>query len=297
MPPERKPVDALAVAMMVLLCMSWGFQQIAIKFAAAGVSPIMQAGLRSIAATVLLFAWAQLRRIPLFGRDGTLAGGIAAGVLFAGEFVFIYAGLAYTAASRMVVFIYLAPCLTALGLQWFVPGERLNASQWTGVALAFLGVALAFADGFSTAQGSTLVGDAFGVIAAVLWAATTVLVRSTRLTSASAAKTLFYQLAVSALALPLVSLAVGESGVTALTPIVVASLVYQSVVVAFASYLVWFWLLTRYLAGRLAVFSFLSPLFGVAFGVMFLSEPLSAGFIGAALLVGAGIVLVNRPAN
>ena len=291
----RKPVDALAVAMMVLLCMSWGFQQITIKVAAAGVSPIMQAGLRSIIATLLLLVWAQARRIPLFGRDGTLAGGLAAGVLFAGEFVFIYAGLAYTTASRMVVFVYLAPCLTALGLQWFVPGERLNAGQWTGVALAFLGLALAFADGFSTAAGATLLGDVFGAIAALLWAATTVLVRSTRLTSASAAKTLFYQLAVSAALLPLVSVLVGEAGVSALTPKVVASLVYQGVIVAFASYLAWFWLLTRYLAGRLSVFSFLTPLFGVAFGVIFLSERLSATFIGAALLVGAGIVLVNRP--
>jgi len=292
---ERKPADALAVSMMVVLCMCWGFQQITIKVAAAGVSPIMQAGLRSIIATVLLLAWAQLRRVPLFGRDGTLAGGVAAGALFAAEFVFIYAGLAYTTASRMVVFIYLAPCLTALGLQWFVPGERLNAGQWTGVALAFLGVALAFADGFSTAAGLTLIGDAFGVIGAALWAATTVLIRSTRLTSASASKTLFYQLGISALVLPLASIAAGESGVSALTPMVAACLIYQGLIVAFASYLAWFWLLTRYLAGRLAVFSFLTPLFGVAFGVIFLAEPLSAAFIGAALLVGAGIVLVNRP--
>ncbi len=292
---ERKPADALAVSMMVVLCMCWGFQQITIKIAAAGVSPIMQAGLRSIIATALLLVWAQLRRIPLSGRDGTLGSGLAAGALFAGEFVFIYAGLAYTAASRMVVFVYLAPCLTALGLQWFVPGERLNASQWTGVVLAFVGVALAFADGFSAAAGSTLIGDAFGVIAAALWAATTVLIRSTRLTSASATKTLFYQLGFSALVLPLASIVAGEPGVIALTPKVVASLAYQAVIVAFASYLAWFWLLTRYLAGRLAVFSFLTPLFGVAFGVMFLSEPLSPTFLGAALLVGAGIVLVNRP--
>ena len=297
MSSERKPADALAVSMMVVLCMCWGFNQVAIKIAAAGISPIMQAGLRSIIATALLLAWAQARRIPLFGRDGTLGGGIAAGLLFAGEFVFIYAGLGYTAASRMVVFLYLAPCLTALGLQWFVPGERLNAGQWAGVMLAFLGVALAFADGFRAAAGSTLIGDAFGVIAAALWAATTVLIRSTRLTSASATKTLFYQLAVSALLLPFASMVAGEPGVIALTPTVVASLAYQAVIVAFASYLAWFWLLTRYLAGRLAVFSFLSPLFGVAFGVIFLSEPLSAAFVGAALLVGAGIVLVNRPAK
>jgi len=297
MPGERKPADLLAVSLMVMLCMSWGFQQVTIKTAAAGISPIMQAGLRSIVATLLLLAWAQLRGIRLVGRDGTFASGIAAGALFAGEFLFIYAGLAYTTASRMVVFIYLAPCFTALGLQWLVPGERLNARQWTGIALAFLGVVLAFADGFGAATGSTLIGDVFGVIAAALWSATTVLIRSTRLNSTSAGKTLFYQLVVSALALPLASLIAGEPGVFALTPKVVASLVYQAVIVAFASYLIWFWLLTRYLAGRLAVFSFLTPLFGVAFGVIILSEPLSAAFLGAALLVGAGIVLVNMPSK
>ena len=121
------------------------------------------------------------------------------------------------------------------------------------------------------------------------------MIRATRLTSVSATKTLFYQLGFSALLLPLASLIAGEPGIIALTPKVVASLAYQSVIVAFASYLAWFWLLTRYLAGRLAVFSFLTPLFGVAFGVVLLGEPLNAAFVGAALLVGAGIVLVNRP--
>jgi len=255
----------------------------------------MQAGLRSIIAAAVLLVWVRLRRIPLFASDGTLVVGMLAGALFAGEFVFIYAGLVHTTASRMVVFVYLAPCLTALGLQWFVPGERLNLSQWAGIVLAFLGVALAFADGFSTAEGSTLIGDVFGVTAAVLWAAVTVLIRATRLTSVSATKTLFYQLGFSALALPLASLLAGEPGIITLTPEVVVSVAYQGVIVAFASYLAWFWLLTRYLAGRLAVFSFLTPLFGVAFGAFFLAESLSAVFLAAALLVGAGIVLVNRP--
>jgi len=66
----------------------------------------MQAAIRSILAGVLLLAWAQVRGIALFQRDGTLLAGIGAGLLFAGEFVFIYAGLEHTNASRMVVFIY-----------------------------------------------------------------------------------------------------------------------------------------------------------------------------------------------
>jgi len=196
----------------------------------------------------------------------------------------------------MIVFIYLAPCLTALGVHLFVPGERLALPQWLGVGLAFAGMAAAFAEGFASASGETALGDLFGIVAAVLWAATTVLIRSTRLSAASAEKTLFYQLGVSAIILPLASAALGESGVTALTPLVMVCLAYQAVVVAFASYLAWFWLLTRYLAGRLAVFSFLTPLFGVLFGVFLLAEQVTAVFALAAILVGAGIALVNRKA-
>ena len=109
----------------------------------------------------------------------------------------------------------------------------------------------------------------------------------------SATKTLFYQLAVSTLVLPVCSLLLGETGVTAVTPLVLASLAYQGIIVAFGSYLVWFSLLTRYLAARLSVLSFLTPLFGMASGVVFLSEPLSAHFAAAALLIATGIALVN----
>jgi drug/metabolite transporter (DMT)-like permease len=291
----RRPVDATGAALMTLLCLLWGFTYVFSKLAAADISLVLQGGLRSVIAALLLLVWARARGIPIFSRDGTLGAGLAAGALFAAEFLFIFAGLAHTGASRMVVFIYLAPCFTALGLQWLVPGERLHGRQWVGIALAFVGMAAAFADGFASERVS-LLGDAFGVVAAALWAATTVIVRSTRLNNASAAKTLFYQLAVAAVTLPAASLLLGEPGVVALTPIALVSLFYQGAVISFASYLIWFWLLTRYLAARLSVFTFLSPLFGVTASVAVLSEPLRPAFVAAVALVGAGIYLVNRPA-
>ncbi len=289
---DRRPLDANAYALLVLLTALWGFQQVTIKVIAADVSYVMQGAIRSVLATALLVAWARLRGTALFERDGTLAAGCVAGLLFGAEFVFIYAGLEYTNASRMVVFIYLTPPLTALGLHFFVPGERLRAIQWSGVALAFAGLALAFSDGF-LAGSRTLVGDACGAIAALLWAATTVVIRATRLARATAAKVLFYQIGFSAVVLLLASRLLGEPGIVSLTPLALASLAYQGVIVAFASYLAWFWLLRRYLAAPLSVFTFLTPMFGVLFGVLLLSEPLGGRFAAAALLVGAGIVLVN----
>ncbi len=290
---DRRSLDPLAYGTMLVCTMLWGLQQVAIKLALPAVTPLAQASIRSALATLLLLAWASHRRIPLFGRDGTLVAGLAAGVAFGVEFVFIYSGLAHTTASRLVVFVYLAPILTALGLAWTVPGERLAPLQWVGVVLAFAGLFVAFADGFSAAGRSTLRGDLYGVIAAALWAATTVLIRSSSLARVVAEKTLLYQLAVSALLLPLIAWLVGEAGVMRVDALVIGSLLFQGIVVAFASYLAWFWLLTRYFAARLAVFSFLAPLFGVLFGVLLLGERLSASFAVAALLVGAGIGLVN----
>lgn len=286
---DRKPLDVTAYSMMVLLTALWGFQQVTIKLIAGDVSLVAQAAIRSIIATALVLAWARLRGIPLFERDGTLKAGLLAGFLFAVEFAFIYGGLAYTNASRMVVFIYLTPVLTALGLHFVVPSERLHPGQWLGVLVAFGGVTLAF---FNSGP-NTLLGDLCGIAAAFLWSATTVLIRATRLAQASATKTLFYQLGVSAVLLPIFSVLFKEPGITELTPLALVSLAYQGVVVAFLSYLAWFWLLGRYLATRLSVFSFLAPMFGVLFGVTFLSEPVGPQFAVAAGLVGVGIVLVN----
>ncbi len=290
---ERKALDPAAIAVMVALTALWGFQQVTIKVIAADVSLVMEGAIRSLAATLLLVAWSRLRGVRLFQRDGTLPAGLFAGVLFGIEFVFIYAGLAYTNASRMAVFIYLTPPLTALGLHFLVRSERLAPLQWAGVGLAFAGILLAFLEGFLSGR-ATWVGDLCGVAAAFLWAATTIVIRTTRLSGVAAEKTAFYQLAISAPILLGASLfLLHEPGVVRLTPLALASLAYQSVLVAFASYLAWFWLLTRYLAARLSVLSFLTPLFGVAFGVALLSEPLRGRFLVAALLVGAGIVLVN----
>ena len=291
---ERVAPGPGAFALMVLLCAIWGFQQIAIKAAAAEIPPILQAALRSLGAAVLVLAWARWRGMALLQQDGSLRPGLLAGLLFAFEFVCIFVGIDHTTVSRMVVFLYTAPCFTVLGLHFFVPGERMGSRQSAGVVLAFVGLVAAFAD---RAGGGTLLGDALGLLAALFWAATTVVIRATGLARVSATKVLLYQLAISAAVMFPLSVLVGERAVTGLSSATLWSLAYQAVIVAFASYLAWFWLLTRYLAGRLLVFSFLTPLFGVGFGMLLMGDRPSLPFFLAALLVVGGIVLVNLPAR
>lgn len=295
LPEARADLDQRAAATMVLLCACWGLNQVAVKVANAGISPILQAGMRSIGAALLVLLWARLRGVRLGARDGTLGSGVMVGLLFALEFVLLYYGLAFTNASRGVIFLYTAPFFVAAGAHYFVPGDRLTRPKLLGLLAAFAGIALAFGHSLALPAHGELVGDLMCLGAAALWAATIIVIKTSPLIRVSAEKTLLYQLGVSAAVLPLGSALLGEPGIIAPTPIVLAALAYQTIVVAFASYVAWFWLITRYPASRLSAFSFLTPVFGVGFGGILLGEPIGPALIAAVALIAGGIWLVNRP--
>jgi drug/metabolite transporter (DMT)-like permease len=295
-PTARQPVDGFAAATMLLLCATWGGQQVAIKLAAPDVAPILQVTLRNGLSALLLFALVAWRGPRFSFRDRTLRPGLLAGALFAAEFLFIAEGLRNTLASHMAVFLYTAPIFTALGLHLRLPAEGLRRHQWLGVGVAFAGIALAFL-GSSAGGGQVtpqvLWGDLCGILAGAAWGSTTVVIRGSALSEAPPAQTLLYQLVGGFVLLLPVALWPGQASRFALTRVAWAALLYQGVVVSFASYLTWFWLLRRYLATRLAVFSFLTPIFGVTFGVLVLGEPLTPAFAGGAGLVLCGITIVS----
>lgn len=293
---SRKPLDSLAVTAMLTLCVLWGLQQVAVKIAVPYMGPVMQLGVRSAVAAVLVLMLILLRGERLSLRDGTLLPGMGAGVLFALEFLFVALGLQYTTASHMSVFLYTAPIFTVLGLHWFVPGERLGPMQWAGSFAAFAGIAVAFSNGFTEQARDwhdVLLGDALGVLGGVFWAATTLLIRRSALSEAPPATTLFYQLGGCGVILLAIAALNGQASGATMNGVVWSSLFFQAVIIAFASFLLWFWMLRRYLASRLTVFSFLTPLFGVGFGVLILDDPLDARFVAGAALVMLGVVMVN----
>ena len=296
-PPIRKPhLDTLAISLLVLCCAFWGFQQILIKSTVDEVPPLWQASLRMGGATVLLLLWSRWRGVPLFARDGTLKAGLLAGLLFAGEFCFIYLGLQHTSASRLTVFLYTSPFVVALLLPRVVPSETLKRMQWIGLTIAFAAVAIAFSEGFlhrSPVVGQWK-GDAMGLAAGILWGLTTLTIRATTLSNASAEKTLFYQVGVTALVAPVLSLALGETWSLDYSAQAWGSLGLQTTVGAFASYLTWMWMLRHYPATQMSSFTFLTPVFALVFGVMLLGEILTLQLTLALVGVAVGIVLVNR---
>lgn len=301
---ERKTsLDSLAVAMLLLCCLFWGFQQVLVKATIPELAPIFQAAVRFAGAVALLMLWSRWRGVDLFSADGSLKAGLLAGSLFAIEFGFLYTGLRYTSASRLTLLLYTAPFWVAVLVPLFVKSERLGAFQWAGLALAFGGVLLAFMDNFSAgsqAQSARAglenqgLGDLLALGGGLCWGLTTVIIRSSSLARVSAEKLLFYQVGVSALTLPFLSLALGETWSWQWSPFAITSLVLQTAVGAFASFLAWMWLLGRYPATRISVFVFLTPVFALLFGALWLQEPVTLNLAAALVMVTLGIVAVGR---
>jgi drug/metabolite transporter (DMT)-like permease len=292
--PAGLPLSPGAIALMLLLCLSWGFNQIAVKLVLPDIPPMLQATIRSTGALLVLFVIAQFRGVKMFERDGTLRAGLLAGVIFGVEFVLIYRGLYLTSASRAVVFLYTTPFFVALGSYLFL-GERLRASQWGGLALCFAGVALAIGVPQADVDANVLLGDLMIVAGGALWAATTLIVKATSLLKAPAEKGLSYQVAIS---IPILGFAAWISGETIARvpgPLALSLMAYQAFWVVGLTFLLWFALIKTYSASKLSAFTFITPLFGVVASYFIMHDTLSLAFGAAALLVISGLYLVNRP--
>jgi drug/metabolite transporter (DMT)-like permease len=290
---RKAHLDGLAVGILLACCMFWGLQQVLVKSIMHEVAPLFQASLRCMGACVLLLIWCRVRGIRLFERDGSWWPGLLAGALFAAEFACIYLGLRYTSASRLTVFLYTSPFWVAALVPLFVKSERLRTLQWLGMACAFVAVAFAMREGLGAGNNSAL-GDLLGLAAGALWGLTTVSIRANNLTRISPEKLLFYQIAATALAVPWLSVALGETWSFQWSAVAWGSMLAQTVIGAFASYLAWMWMLGRYPATKISVFVFLTPLFALLFGTLLLGESATPTLLMALGLVAVGIVLVNK---
>ncbi|WDP93006.1 MAG: DMT family transporter [Desulfobacter sp.] len=294
MMPENKQIDIKGVVLLIILCASWGVNQVAIKIGVTQIPPVFQAALRSAGSGLLVMLWMKFKNQPIFARDGTLPWGIIIGTLFAGEFILIYWGLEFTNASRSGIFLNTSPFVVALGAHLFVTSEKLRRSQVLGMLIAFCGIMIAFHESLKMPSREMLLGDAMILGAALLWGTVTVTIKASPLSRIPPGKTLLYQLGISAPILFAASAALGETVGLNWRPEVTACLAYQILWVAFITYIAWFWLIREYPVSKIAPFTFLTPLFGVAAGAVVLGEPLTAALIFALILVGTGIYLVNR---
>ncbi|TCT12782.1 drug/metabolite transporter (DMT)-like permease [Tepidamorphus gemmatus] len=291
---SRDRLDILATSVLLLLCLTWGLNYALTKFVNLGLQPVFHTGLRSALAGAAILAWCAMRKVRLFERDGSLVPGIVAGTLFGVEFALIALGLDYTSASRSVVFVYTMPFVVAIGAHFLVPGERITPVSLGGLFLAFLGVLAVFSDKLSLPGPNAYFGDFLSILAAVLWGAVTILIKTTSLRRISAEKVLLYQLGVSAVVLLAIAPLFGPI-LRDVSAVVIGAFAFQVVVVATVTFLIWFWMIQVYPANRLTAFTFLTPVFGVLFGGLLLGEAIGWRLVAGLALVTFGIYLVNRP--
>ncbi|MGJ5130725.1 MULTISPECIES: DMT family transporter [unclassified Bradyrhizobium] len=289
-----RPLGLGAIAVILVLCLSWAFNQIAVKLALPEIPPLLQATFRSLGALPVLLVFARVRGVKMFERDGTLGLGLVAGLLFGLEFVLIYQGLLLTSASRAIVFLYTAPFFVALGSFRFL-GERMGPAQWGGLALSFTGVALAIGIPQADVDGRVLLGDLLVVGGGLLWGVTTVFVKGTRLRFIAPERALGYQVAVSVPIMAVAALIAGERLTQVPSPFVIGLMAYQSIWVVGTTFTIWFALIKAYSASKLSAFTFITPLFGVVASYFILHDALTLAFGLAAVLVIVGLFLVNRP--
>jgi len=257
------------------------------------------AGLRSLVASACLFVWMKAKGVPLFPSRGIVIHGIVVGLFFGIEFALIYVGLQYTMASRVYVLVYTAPFFVAFGAHWFLKGDRLNHYKVTGLILAFTGVVALFMKDLGALSLSALPGDLMALVAGALWGATTLYIKKYLSHRTVPLQTLFYQVFFSAPLLVLMSLVLENPVISKISFVAGFSIFYQSIIVAFLSYLAWFSLIHRYPVSLLHAFSFFTPVLGVFLsGALILHEPISSNLVIALTLVSVGMIFVNyRPGS
>lgn len=284
-------MDLAGAAGLTIFATALAFNQVVIKLSNAGIGPVFGAGLRSGLALGVLALWCWLTGRRPGGLRATLWSGLALGGLFSLEFIFLFSALDLTTVSRASIAFYSMPVWLAGIAHFTLPGERLSARRLLGLALAVAGVVWALADPQSRSAGD-LTGDLLALCAALSWAGIALVLRLTRVSEISPEGQLLWQLGVSAVVLTAFGALLGPLW---RSPDVLAlSALAYGVLVASLGFLFWLRIMTIYPASDVASFSFLSPVLAVGFGWLVFDEPVSLRFIGALMLVAAGIVLINR---
>lgn len=293
---RKSRMDAFGALSLTAFSAFLAFNQIIIKLVNEGLQPVFFAGVRSLLAIFCLWGWLVWRGRPPRLERRYLGVGLIVGAAFAAEFLFLFMALDLTTVTRTSIILYSMPLWLAFAAHFVLPGERTGPVKALGLALAFAGVVWAILDRSGGQGQASLAGDMCALAAAWCWAAIALLARGSRLAEMRADMQLFWQVLVSA---PLLLLAAPFFGplIRDLQPIHIAGLVFQAVAVVSAGFMFWLWILSVYPAASVASFSFLTPIFGVGLGWLLLGEHAGPAILGAAALVAAGILLINRPAR
>lgn len=277
------------VLLATLVAACWGFNFVPIHWALEDLPPLLTAALRFVLAAVPAVFF--VRRPPVPARWLMLVGvplGVGQfGLLFIGMRMGMPAGLASVVLQVQAVF-------TAL-FAGLLLRERLNVRQVAGMAVAFGGVALL---GVAQAEGGSPVG-AFLVclVGAASWGLANVAMRRMNQHATGSVDAFGFMVWTSLVPpLPLLALSLifeGPGAVPAaardLTPTGAASMAFIAYASTLFGFGVWGWLMRRYEASTVAMYSLLVPPFGLLSAALLLDERVTPVRLAGAGLIIAGV--------
>lgn len=289
---RKDRLDAFGGAALLGVTALLAFNQILIKLVNTGLQPVFFAGLRSALAVLFVWAWLVWKRRPPRLARASLGPGLLIGAVFAAEFLFLFLALDLTTVGRASIIMYSMPVWFAI-LAHFGLGERITPVKAAGLALAFAGCATAILSRPASGEAS-LIGDLCALGASWGWALTAYVARRPVMRAEGPEMQLFWMVLVSAPLLLLLAPLFGPL-LRELTWVHLAGLLFQSSVVVAGGFITWLWLMSVYPSATVASFSFLTPILALAMGALIFGESITWAILLASALVGAGIVLINRP--
>ena len=290
--PNEQP-NAKMIAFALSLAVLWGGNSVSIKIALQGVPPLALAGFRFLLALIAVTAWCISQRVTIRLKRGELGPLLLLGIAFDLQIITLNIGTVFTSAARSTIMINFFPFFTALFAHYWVPGDRLSRMKITGIGLAFCGIFVTFAPAIQLDAHSYLIGDLIVITSASLLGLRTVITKRL-IQSIHPYRLLIWLMIFSLPCFFGSSLILEDQSNYEFSPVVIASILYQGLIVAGVCFVGWTSILKKHSPSKLVVLSFATPISGIIFSHLLLGDELGFSLIAGALLVALGICLVNR---
>ncbi|MGQ9607769.1 MAG: DMT family transporter [bacterium] len=284
-------IDLRAIILMLLVVLLWGGNVVATKLALPDMPPFMLAGVRFGLGAIIIGLWGILNSSDLIPKKSEIFPLIILSALFAAQICTFNLGLNLTLAGRASIFMSINPFFVALLAHFIIPNDRLNITKIIGLILAFLGIIIVFRDKVGI-NGSRILGDAILISSSAIVGFMTIYIKKLA-QNINTYKLLFWEMIFSLIPFFGLSLIFEDISQVNMSSNLFLALLYQSIIVAGISFIIWTVLLRSYSASKLSVFVFAMPIFGVGLSVLMLHEAMTMYLIAGAVLVAGGIYIVN----
>lgn len=289
------PVGWMSAVLALLVSVTRGGNQVAIKIALVAMAPLWTAFWRMSVSCLTILVWSRIQGVELWPQRHEWHHLRLLSLVFFIQIAMLHTGADWTSPAYATALINTAPIFANLISPYFVPQDRLTWTRVTGLAIAFSGACIVlFGQPEMNIAPHPLLGNALITVSGCLVGARSVYVQRI-VQKMPSSRAIFWQIA---LALP--GFALGAMWIddpvqrAPLSWEPVLAIAYQGVFVGGVALIVWVYLLKRHTPGSITAFSFATPIAGLVLAALLFGEQLGVRLLLGLLAVLVGIMLVSR---